>query len=305
MSVALDGIRFSGSDFSADRKQILGCVLACFGINTGMTLLIGLAFIDDSSLWTGWVMLASMPCAVSVVVSSLVMKGDTKMSVLALTVIYVIALVLTPVLTWAVLGSAVDPLEILKYIALFIVIPFALSHLVRRLKLKSEAKSVFINVMMMLMVLIGLGSRRDYIFDNLDIVLWLSVACIVRAFVVGFVMIWAMGRAGVRREDGVEYLVMGVWKNSGMSISMTMALFGAVMPEAVLPCIVSLVIESVWFAVMTKVMERAWPLEPAAATEAACRRLPMGDSSGEPSGLNARIRTCASCGTRSRETSRS
>lgn len=37
-------------------------------------------------------MLASVPCAVSVVSSSLIMRGDTKLSVLGLVVTYVFAL---------------------------------------------------------------------------------------------------------------------------------------------------------------------------------------------------------------------
>ncbi|MDO5861582.1 MAG: Na+-dependent transporter [Thermoplasmata archaeon] len=262
MAVSLDGIQFRKDDFRLYDRQIVGCLIACFGINTGLTLVTGLFFLDDSHLWTGWVMLSSVPCAVSVVVSSLVMKGDAKMSVLSLTVIYVCAILLTPLITKAILGSAADPLEILKYIVMFIAIPFALSFVVKRLHLKSEVKSVFINLMMLLMVFIGLGSRRDFIFSDIDVVMWLVVACIFRTFALGFVLIFLFRRMGVKRENGIVYLVMAAWKNSGMSISLTMALFATTMPDAVLPCAVSLVVEAAWFGVMSKLIDRVWPPDP-------------------------------------------
>ena len=44
-----------------------------------------------------------------------------------------------------------------------------------------------------------------------------------------------------------------------MSASLTMGLFAATMPEAVLPCVVSLIVEAVWFAVLTKYIDRMWP----------------------------------------------
>lgn len=261
MAVSLDGIEFNRHDFKTYDRKIAACVLACFGINTLLTLAAGLFFIEDDHLWTGWVMLSSVPCAVSVVVASLVMKGDAKMSVLSLTAVYLCAIGLTPLITKVLLGNAVDPLEILKYIVLFIAVPFGLSFGIKRLHLPRGFKSVFINLMMLLMVFIGLGSRRDFIFNDFDVVLYLIVACVFRTFVLGIILVFLFRRIGIRREDGMVYLVMAVWKNSGMSISLTMALFATTMPDAVLPCVVSLVVEATWFAVMSKLVDRIWPPE--------------------------------------------
>lgn len=259
MAVSLDGLQFRREDFKRYDRQLILCLVCCFGINTLLTLGTGLFFIDDDHLWTGWVMLSSVPCGVSVVVASLVMKGDTKMCVLGLTVIYLCALVLTPGITTLLLGNSVNPLEVLKYIVLFIAVPFALSFVVKRLHLKSHPKSIFINIMMLLMVFIALGSRRDFIFNDLGTVAWLIIACLVRIFAATLILVYLMKRHGVRRENAMVYLSMTAWKNSGMSISMTMALFATTMPDAVLPCVVSLVMEAVWFAFMSKAVEIIWP----------------------------------------------
>ena len=114
--------------------------------------------------------------------------------------------------------------------------------------------------MMLLMVFIGLGSRRDFIFSDSDVVMLLIGACLIRIFAASFILLYMMKRAGVKRDNAVVYLSMAAWKNSGMSISMTMALFAATMPDAVLPCVVSLVMEAAWFALMSKAIEKIWPV---------------------------------------------
>lgn len=261
MSVALDGIQFNREDFGRMRKPILVNLVCCFGINTGITLLTGLLFMDNHALWVGWVMLSSVPCAVSVVPSALYLKADPKLAVLSLTVIYVIAIGLTPLITHMLIGDSVNPLEVLKYILMFILIPFIITIPLKRLHLKQAPKTLFINVMMFILVFAGLGSRQEFVFSEPAVVLALIVACVFRIFVVSTVFVLAMKKLKRSRENSLNYVTFTYWKNSGMSASLTMGLFAATMPEAVLPCVVSLIVEAVWFAILTKYMDRLWPPE--------------------------------------------
>lgn len=259
MAVALDGIRFSRSDFGDYRRPIAVNFLCCFGICTGFTLLTGLLFIDDTALWTGWIMLASVPCAISVVPSALFLKADPKLAVLSLTVIYIIAIALTPLITHVLIGDSVNPLEVLRYILMFILIPFVLTVPLKRLHLKHDFKTIFINIMMFILVFAGLGSRQEYVFGEPVVVLSLVAACILRIFMVSTILVYGMKRFGCDRDHGLNYVTFAYWKNSGMSASLTMGLFAATMPEAVLPCVVSLIVEACWFAILTKYIDRMWP----------------------------------------------
>lgn len=259
MAVALDGISFSRSDFGDYKKPIAVNIACCFVICTGFTLLTGLLFIDNTALWTGWVMLSAIPCAISVVPSALFLKADPKLAVLSLTVIYVIALAVTPLLTHVLIGDSVSPLEVLRYILMFILIPFVLTIPLKRLHLKRAPKTLFINVMMFILVFVGLGSRQEFVFSEPMIVLSLVVACIFRIFLVSTVLVYAMRKMRCNRDHGLNYVTFAYWKNSGMSASLTMGLFAATMPEAVLPCVVSLIVEAVWFAILTKYIDRMWP----------------------------------------------
>lgn len=259
MAVALDGIKFNRHDFGDYKKQIAINFICCFGICTGFTLVAGLFFIDNHALWTGWVMLASVPCAISVVPSALFLRADPKLAVLSLTIIYVIAIGLTPFITHVLIGNSVNPLEVLRYILMFILIPFVLTIPIKRLHLKQAPKTLFINVMMFVLVFVGLGSRQEFVFSEPMVVLSLVIACIIRIFVVSTALLYTLKKIGVDRTDSLNAITFSYWKNSGMSASLTMGLFAATMPEAVLPCVVSLIVEAVWFAFLTKYIDRMWP----------------------------------------------
>ena len=259
MTLSLDGLSFRKEDFKDDAKGILINVICCFVVNTGLTLITGLFFIDDTALWYGWIMLSSVPCGVSVVSAALLMKGNTKLAVLSLTVIYIIALGLTPLITHLLIGSAVSPLEVLRYILMFILIPFILTIPLKRLHLPRMPKVIGINLMMMLMIFIGLGSRREYIFTEPSVVVWIIVACLFRIFAFSVVFTLLLKKMKVNRANAITYISVGFWKNSGMATSITMALMASVYPSAVLPCIISLVMEAAWFAILNALMKRIWP----------------------------------------------
>lgn len=261
MTLSLDGMSFKGSDFKEYKNEMIWCLVASFVVNMGITLATGYFFMDDIGLWYGWVMLAIAPCAISTVTAAIYMNGDMKMSVLGLVMVYIVSIFLTPILSHVMIGDAVNPLEILKYILLFIIVPFALTIPLRRFHLKRTPKVIGINLMMFCMVFMGLGSRHDYLWEHVDSSLFLVIACVLRICVIGTLLIVIMRKARVKRENAVIYSTMMYWKNSSMMASMCMALLGATYPEASLPCVISLVVEAAWFSILTRLMSKIWPEE--------------------------------------------
>ena len=259
MIAAMHGLSFHRKDFKADAKPIFWSFVSCFGICTIITLLIGALFIpSNENLWYGWVMLAAVPSGVSVITLSLMMRGNRVMSVLALTVTYLIALGLTPLITTVFIGDAVSPLEIFKYVLLFIAVPLLVNVPLKKVRINRNAKVVFINIMMFLLMVFSIGNNRDFIFGEPDVVVLILLACVVRTFGVSLVMIHILKRRGADRDNSVVYMGFAVWKNSGLATTMCLVLLSGI-PEASLPCVLSLLMESVWFAVMTGYIKKRWP----------------------------------------------
>ena len=75
MTLSMDGLRLSLGDMKENKKGYVVSIALCYGINTVTTLLIGLMFFPEhKEIWYGWVMLASMPCAIAVVTAATLMR---------------------------------------------------------------------------------------------------------------------------------------------------------------------------------------------------------------------------------------
>lgn len=259
MTASIHGLHIDRSRFRTEAVPSLVSLFCCFGICTLSSLAMGVFFIDSHpGIWYGWVMLAAVPSAVSVVTIALVMKGNMAMSMISMVLIYGVALFFTPVMTTCLIGDAVSPLEILRYIILFIAIPLIINLPLGRISIPKKYKVTFINITMFLLMLFSLGKNRDFILQDLPIVSAIIVACVIRTFGVGTVMLYLMRKRIILRENVVVYVGYAVWKNSGLATSMCMLLLADV-PEAALPCAISLVVEAIWFAVTNKNMAIYWP----------------------------------------------
>jgi len=261
MTLSMEGLSFKPQDLKKDRTPILVSVLSCFGINTIVTLAIGAIFINQyPDIWNGWVVLAAVPCAVSVITAALYLRGNIKMSVLSSAVIYLLALIVTPLITMIFAGKATDPLRILLYVFLFVAIPMLMTIPMKKVQINKHIKIITINAMMFFLVLLSLGYNRDYIFEDPMMILLVIIGCAVRVFVVGFLLVFFMRRKGVKRTDGIVYLSMAVWKNSGLAVTLCMILF-IDSSIAVIPCVISLLVELLWFAIMTGYEKKIWPAD--------------------------------------------
>lgn len=259
MTASLHGMEIHKSDFRNDLRPALFSIFCSFVIATVTALAMGLFFYDsDKGVWYGWVMLAAVPAAISVITVALMMKGNMAMAMISMVMIYGIGIVVTPLMTSSLIGGAVSPLEILKYIVLFIAVPVIINLPLSKVQIQKKYKVTFINFMMMFLIVLSLGKCRDFVFDNIGLLVILIVMSFVRVFGVGALMLYWLRRSGIDRSLTVVYTGFCVWKNSGLGTSMCMLLL-ADYPEAALVCVVSLVMESVWFAITNKEIATYWP----------------------------------------------
>ncbi|MDR0508474.1 MAG: Na+-dependent transporter [Candidatus Methanoplasma sp.] len=259
MTLSMDGLTFNAESFKKNKAQIIYATAACFIISTGTALLMGSFFIaDHPNIWNGWVLLAAVPCAVSCVMMSFFLRGNTVMCVIALAAIYLIALMLTPLITKTVIGESVSVLKIFSYVILFVAVPMAASVPVKRAKISRTVKVIVINVMIFIMIILSLGENRGYLFSESGIVVLIVIACVVRIFGVSLIMLYLMKKRNTDRDNSIVYISMAVWKNSGLAVALCFVLFGNA-AEAAIPCAISLLIEVLWFAAMSGYIERVWP----------------------------------------------
>ena len=259
MTLALQGLKFDFSDIGSNKRPMLVCLLLCFGLNTGITLLTGLLFIQETALWYGWVMLSAVPCAVSVMTMAFYMKGDMKLGMLGFSLIYIVALVLTPALTHVLMGEAASWVKILEYVVLFVVVPVVIDIPLNRVTIPPRVKILVMNAVILAMVFISVGFRRDYIIDNPDIAVLLLAANIFRIFVPSLILLFLLKKMNYDRDKGVVYIAISAWRNSGLATTLCIIMFSTTYPDALLPAVMSLLVENLWFVIMQGSFDKLWP----------------------------------------------
>ncbi|MCL2607156.1 MAG: Na+-dependent transporter [Methanomassiliicoccaceae archaeon] len=246
MCVSLHGLTFNRSDIIENKKIILLGIFICYGVAGTVTLLVGSFYSHE--LWLGWVILAAVPCAISVITGTLILKGNTKSAMIVVTAVYLAALVITPLITHVFIGEAVSPLEVLKYVTLFILVPFLISIPLRNVALNADAKAISINIMFFILIFVTFGANKEFILGEPGTVLWVAAGCLVRVAAIAAVMELILKYVRMRRDSRIPMVLMSIWKNSALAMSMTMILIPTT--ESVMPAALSLPIEMLFFMVM-------------------------------------------------------
>jgi BASS family bile acid:Na+ symporter len=247
MCFSLTGLHFKKEDFVKYRKKIAIAIFLSSFVSTGITLAIGLLYSPD--LWGGWVLLACVPAAISTISATLIMRGDVKLVTLSMTAIYFLAIVLTPLFSYILIGDAIDPLNFVEYVILFIVVPLAVSYPLGKLNIPRNVNSVIINICFFFMVLVSFGRSRDMLFSEPWLAVAIALGCVARITIAHIVTDLLMKKAGVPKKDRVPYCLLLVWRNSGLAMTLALLLMPD-NPGATLPSAISMIFEVIYFVFM-------------------------------------------------------
>jgi len=246
MSISLMGLDLSKKDITEKKKELVLAFSCCYVFACIVTLAVGSFF--EHALWNGWALIASVPCAVSVVSGTLILKGDVKLSLISVTLIYVAAIGITPLMTKLLVGDAVSPLEILRYVLMFILMPMIVSLPLRKITLTANARSITVNFFFFVLVMVSFGANREFLFASPHLVLMVAAGCLVRIVAVHGAAEYIFKRIGIDRETRIVLVLLCIWKNS--ALAMTLAILLLPDAESALPGALSVPLELVWFMAM-------------------------------------------------------
>jgi BASS family bile acid:Na+ symporter len=213
--------------------------LMTFGILT--PIFIAASFLFDGQLRLGWMLTAAMPAAVAIVPYSERMRGDVRLALHGEIAIYLLALALTPAIAIVMLNASVDVVELLKVLLLLIIVPLALSRLVRRARFSERIRGTATNLAFLFFFLIVVGANRNIFFQETQVVLALAIASFVTVFGVGLLVDRTLkGRDDPRRRTLTMFATI---KNTGLAIAVALSIG---MPEMAIPPTMLVIFEMIW-----------------------------------------------------------
>lgn len=231
-------------------RQILLSLLLNYGVLGGIILLMGWWLIDDRALWTGFVVMATVPPAVAVVPFSYILGGDTLFSLIGMTGAYLAALALMPAAMVLFLGvDFFDPLELLLILGQLVIIPIIASRILLFTGIAPRInrwRGIITNWSFFVVLFTIIGLNRQAFFGEFDILLRITIIAIVISFVLGYALELIFRALHVRHDTGISLILMGTMKNYGLASGILLALFGerAAIPASI--CTVFALLRIVW-----------------------------------------------------------
>ncbi|MCX6651307.1 MAG: hypothetical protein NT131_06605 [Methanomassiliicoccales archaeon] len=241
MSLSLTNLRLRGLKVTDHAVPIRRAFLLSMVLASGTTVL--MAFLFQGDLRAGWIIVAAVPSAVSVVPFTYLMKGDLEPTLVSTTALYVIALAFTPLLTLVFLGQAIDAVLLLTYVGLLILLPMFVSRPLRSLNINPENKTAMINIAFFVLIVAVAGPNRQIFFGDWALLSGLLAVAVLRIFGLGLLWNWYLQRKHVPRAQRVPEVLFSTHKNTGMAATLAIALIG---PAAAVPATVCAVVDISW-----------------------------------------------------------
>ncbi len=220
------------------KKHIIYPLLINYGFLTSITILIGLLF--PSSFFPGFVIIAAVPPAVAIIPLTKILKADVEFSLIAVTFLYLLSLVLTPLLLFLFFGEGINVQGMIQTIILMILLPLLLSQIIRWVYIPGEKTSVITNLCFFFVMVILVGKNRMFLIQEIEIISLIAVASFLRTFGTGYFIKLVTSKLGFSSDEQVPLMLFGVIKNEGYAMILALSLFGGV---TVIPAVLALLFE--------------------------------------------------------------
>ena len=247
MSLSLTSLQLRGLKLRDHSIPIRNAFLLSFVLSTGVTIL--LSFLFQGDIRDGWIIMAAVPSAVSIVPFTYLLKGDLDSTLVSSASLYLMALAVTPIVTLVFLGTAVDVMTLLGYVGYLILLPMVISRILRRADIRPEQKSTAINIAFFVLIVAIAGPNRQIFFGDQLVLGGLIVVAVVRQFGIGLLWNWYLERRSAPRTRRVPEVLFASYKNTGMAATMAIALVG---PTAAVPATVCTLVDIVWLIYLSK-----------------------------------------------------
>lgn len=247
MTLSLSGVSLGEARGKDHAEHAALALMVNYGFLTGLILLIALFFTDEYR-W-GWILMAAAPSAISIVPFTTVLGGRTSKALFSTAVNYLSALLLMPVMTLILIGSAVSTTELIYSLLLLIVLPMAASRLVMRAKVDKKLKTALMNISFAVMIFAVTGANRDAFAGDVLLIMAVSVASFARTFGSGLGTEFILRAFKIQKSTRISYVLFASYKNLGLTATLAIALFE---PVVAVPATICIVFEIVWIVFLLR-----------------------------------------------------
>lgn len=230
-------------------KTVLKLAAVNYLVLTPSILLFAVLFIKDPAYLAGFIILASVPPAISIIPLVRLYHGDLRDSILGEIACYVLALGLSPVLVYLFLGESVDMLYYMRVLFLLIVVPLVLGRLIHGWRFQQGAAVV--NIVYGFSLYIFIGLNRQLFIEHAAELLPVLLVVLIITFGLGYAIFLVLRQVGAGARKQIMYVLFGTFKNGNGAATLALLFFG---PAAAVPVAVKGLVTPFYFAFLEKIL---------------------------------------------------
>lgn len=235
--------------------QVLAAFLTNYIFLTGVIIISSSLLLTDPDLMAGFVIMAAVPPAIAVIPFTGMLKGDTSLSLISSTLLYLLSPILAPLIIYLFAGfTGIDITSLIKVLVELILLPLLFSRIIIRLGFYERIKGdqdIIINCFFFILIYAVVGVNQHVFFQDLGMVGIVSTICFLRTFASGTFVYLLTKAMKVEEKPAISYMLFGSYKNLGLTATIALALLGE---RACIPAAICIPFEIFLFTYYTRVV---------------------------------------------------
>jgi BASS family bile acid:Na+ symporter len=223
------------------KKEYIKPILLNYVLLSGAYALFGyIIFGTGHDFFIGYILLAIVPPAVSIIPFCYIAHCDKETADIPLIASFLISIILIPVALYLIFGETLATTSVLQVIVIVIIIPVLLAQKTWRSKARifTYSKEI-LNILLAIVIFISISLNRTVFFN-------ISDKSILYVYAINFLIIFGLGALTyiLSGKNKTAYSFYATQKNVGTSITLGLVLFH---PDTAVPAIISLAVQMIYF----------------------------------------------------------
>jgi BASS family bile acid:Na+ symporter len=218
-----------------------------YGILGNIIILTSAFLIHNESVWAGFVTLAAVPPAVSIISFARFLKGNMVYAHTGTTGAYIGSLVIMPLIFFGLLDvHSIDRIKLFTAAIALIALPIFFASLLIRTGMNDRInplKGMMMNWSFFLIIYTLIGLNRNIIMTHPLSLMPMVIVAFISTFFLGFLIQWIGGLFHIDKSNLVVFYLLGTLKNYGLAGGLALYLFSR---EAALPAIVMTIFMTIY-----------------------------------------------------------
>lgn len=228
MSLSTREVKFKKlRSLKSHMRDFLVVFLLNYGLLSFTFISLGYLLFNDLVMIQGMVVFAVVPSAVAVIPFTKMLDGDTELSLISSSLLYLSSLIIAPTVLFLLFSKEVNIISILMRLFQLIILPLIISRILLWVGYEERKEDdVVVNFAFLLIIFGAMGANRQLFLSRIDVLSSALLIGFVRSIVLATLVLYVCRSINVKSDKLRSFVLFSSYKNGGLAIIFAATLFG-------------------------------------------------------------------------------